>query len=216
MKNLEVTFDLKWGDRGDIQYKYLHIEKVWAGRKMLGYLCLQEEVWALPSIHQCGCISSHQNRRINSFIFIPPPVGSTSVAMRWEIENEGCRKLPSCSSRGSSTWREFYEPQVSNTFNTLKLLEPTVLNAISLEMFILPVVWLPVLWPCPCTADWRHSGFKQSGLDWSLLVFRISRQNKTCLSGVWNMTGCFWWIVSVHLEWRGWVLAKQKYFKYLI
>ena len=162
--------------------------------------------------------ASHRIRTGESILSssFPPPVGSTSVAMRWEIENEGCRKLPSCSSRGSSTWREFYEPQVSNTFNTLKHLEPTVLNAISLEMFILPVVWLPVLWPCPCTADWRHSGFKQSGLDWSLLVFRISRQNKTCLSGVWNMTGCFWWIVSVHLEWRGWVLAKQKYFKYLI
>ena len=98
----------------------------------------------------------------------------------------------------------------------------TVLNAISWKMSRL-------LSSKTAYSDCRHSDLVLAvslqapslavapyKLDWFLLLFTISCQNNTSISGVWNMTGCFWWIISAQLEWRGWVLDKQKYLKYLI
>ena len=147
MKMLEVTSDLKWGDS-------------WQGREIFNtnictlrmferllswwYICIYRRSQGC-AINTSQYYEAHHitSQHENQFFHLQPDwLPSDQQVLRWEIEIEECRKLPSSSSRGSSTWHpRFTSLQCPTHLSTWTLLGGKC-DQLKVVYFILSV-WVP-------------------------------------------------------------------------
>ena len=224
MKMLEVTSDLKRGDSW--QGREIFNTNICTLRRFERLLsCFRRKLGPcpIPSIDQYGVHHISSQHEIQ-FFHLQPRLDQQLA--RWEIINEEW-KMPETSMlpitriiHVTTSFMGLKWPTHWGTWTPLCLMRPVRRCLYFCRPTVLLLPSLPALWPCPCSFTAGRPGWLHTiwiGSSSPLLVFTFSGQNKTSISGVWNMTGCTRWMISGQLEWWGVsVLDKQKYLQYLI